>query len=124
MVLALRGEQGVQGGVWSLGQGRLAEAYPSAARIGARTGLTATERQTGARLAESAILDNSPSAQRLDAGSRVVLAAACPLRVAVPDLAGWTLVRVETAGGSASGKRRPGSRSCLPCCSPRRPGSG
>ncbi len=101
VVLALRGEQGVQGGVWSLGQGGLAEAYPSAARIGARTGLTTAERETIRRLAESAILDDAPSAQRLDAGSRVVLAASCPLRVAVPHLAGWTLVRVETAGGSA-----------------------
>ncbi len=101
VVLALRGEHGVQGGVWSLGRGTLAEAYPTAARVGAETGLTVAERATVRTLAESAILDGAPSSQRLDAGRRVVLATACPLRVAVPHLAGWTLVRVETAGGSA-----------------------
>ena len=102
VVLALRGEQGVQGGVWSLGRGGLAEAYPTAARVGARTGLVG--RRAGDACARSPSPRSStapPPPSGWMPGSRVVLAAACPLRVAVPHLAGWTLVRVETAGGSA-----------------------
>ncbi len=92
VVLALRGERGVQGGVWSLDAGDLAAAAP---------GLSVAERATVEGLAERAVLDGAAATERADAGSRVVLAAACPLPVAVPHLAGWTLLRVETAGGSA-----------------------
>ncbi|HEX4261623.1 MAG TPA: HAMP domain-containing sensor histidine kinase [Acetobacteraceae bacterium] len=97
VVLALRGERGVQGGVWSLDAGDLAAAAPGLSV----PGLSVAERATVQGLAERAVLDGAAATERADAGSRVVLAAACPLPVAVPHLAGWTLLRVETAGGSA-----------------------
>jgi signal transduction histidine kinase len=97
--IALRGADGVEGGIWAVDGGSLAYAFPTYEGSGEKTDLPQAELPLIRVTAEAAAINAAPAARRIDARSQSLFVRACPLAGPIPHLAAWTMTRVVTAGG-------------------------
>ena len=95
--LALEHQDGVEGGVWQVGSGPLAYAFPTYEGTGLKTDLPAAERDQIAAVNEQAARDSQPADKRSVSTTQTLLLRACPLSGPVPGLTAWTMTRVQTA---------------------------
>lgn len=99
VVVALRDQSGVEGGVWSAAEGPLAYAYPTYQGTSRKTDLPAAERgnieaiNAQAERSDRAVLKSSGS------GTQFLILAACPLAGPYARLTGWAMTRVQGSPG-------------------------
>lgn len=96
----------VEGGIWSRNDGALAYAYPTYEGSGPKLDLPAAELPIIERTNEEARAADMP-VDRTQAGrSQTLIAHACPLPGALPELTAWTMTRVYTWSGPAYNRLR------------------
>jgi signal transduction histidine kinase len=101
VAIALAHEPGVGGGIWQAGTGSLAYAFPTYEGRGPAPGMPAGERARIAAVNEAAAQAEQTVLERAVVGGRTLLLFACPLGGPVADVTGWTMIRLDAAGGSA-----------------------
>ena len=99
---ALRGRQGVEGGIWQGGAGSLAYAYPTYPGSGPKLDIPAAEIGRIVAINQAARREEQPVLQRGKAGAETLLLAACLLPGPVETLTAWTMTRVRTVAGLES----------------------
>jgi len=105
---ALRDLDAVEGGIWRIGQGSLAYAFPTYEGTGEKTDVPQAEQESIREAAEFASLHKAPYEHRQEGRSQMLLVHACPLPGAVPALSAWTMTRVNMTGGRAYGQAMTG----------------
>ena len=95
--LALEHQDGVEGGVWQVGAGSLAYAFPTYEGTGPKTDLPAAERDQIAAANDEAARAGQTAARRSASATQTLLLRACPLPGPIPGLTAWTMTRVQTA---------------------------
>ena len=95
--LALEHQDGVEGGIWQVGSGPLAYAFPTYEGTGPKTDLPAAERDQIATVNEQAARDSQPADKRSVSSTQTLLLRSCPLSGPVHGLTAWTMTRVQTA---------------------------
>jgi len=96
--LALRGETGIEGGIWDARLGPLAYAYPTHEGGGPKTDLPRAERPLIAAVNREAARDDQPLGRRERSRSQTLLLYACPLP-GTGALTAWTMTRVSDEAG-------------------------
>lgn len=99
--VALARELGVEGGVWQIGRGSLAYAFPSYEGSGPKTDVPAAELDRIRSVNQEAARAEQPVLSRSVSRTQTLLVFACPLSGAIPRLTAWTMTRVEAAPGYA-----------------------
>lgn len=99
--VALARELGVEGGVWQIGRGSLAYAFPSYEGSGPKTDVPAAELDRIRSVNQEAARAEQPVLSRAVSRTQTLLVFACPLSGAIPRLTAWTMTRVEAAPGYA-----------------------
>jgi signal transduction histidine kinase len=95
--LALEHQDGVEGGVWQVGAGPLAYAFPTYEGTGPKTDLPAAERDQIAAANDQAARGGQTADRRSVSAMQTLLLRACPLPGPIPGLTAWTMTRVRTA---------------------------
>jgi DNA-binding NtrC family response regulator len=106
--LALRGEPGVEGGIWQNEAGSLAYGYPTYEGGGVKTDIPAAELDRIQAINQRAARDDEAREARFNGPSQTLLLRACPLPGPVSGLTGWTMTRVFHAAWAGYGKLRIG----------------
>ena len=96
LAIGLVGQSGVEGGIWSVAAGPLAESK----------GLSATERAVLRAANQDAADGEQPVVQRHSTPTATLLLAACPLTGPISGLTAWTTMRVQ--GGQGFDRLRAG----------------
>lgn len=96
---ALEQSLGVEGGVWKIGMGSVAYAFPTYEGTGQKTDLPQAEEPTIQQVVETAATAHRPFEWKRDTRSQVLLISACPISDAAEGVAAWTMTRVVTVGG-------------------------
>lgn len=97
---------GVEGGIWSRGDGSLAYAYPTYEGSGPKLDLPAAELPTIQAINDEARSSEMPADRTRPARSQTLALHACPLVGVIPELTAWTMTRVFTWSGPAYDRLR------------------
>ena len=97
---ALRGQPGIEGGIWQSDAGSLAYAFPTYQGSGPKTDVPQAELPRIQAVNQSALLSDRQTVNRYDASSQILLLTACSLPGPIPNLTAWTMTRVVTLTGS------------------------
>ncbi len=98
----------VEGGVWRVGEGNLAYAYPTYEGSGEKRDLPAAEQPLIAELATQAAHDQALRTDVVRGSREAVVITACPLMGTGHDLAAWTMTRASGNALAAQGTLRAG----------------
>ncbi|ALV08022.1 sensor histidine kinase [Roseateles depolymerans] len=98
----------VEGGVWRVGDGNLAYAYPTYEGSGEKRDLPAAEQPLIAELATQAAHDQALRTDVVRGSREAVVITACPLMGAGHELAAWTMTRASGNALAAQGTLRAG----------------
>jgi signal transduction histidine kinase len=99
--VALARELGVEGGIWQIGRGSRAYAFPTYEGSGPKTDVPSAELDRIRSVNQEAARAEQPVLSRSVSRTQTLLVFACPLSGGDPRLTAWTMTRVEAAPGYA-----------------------
>ena len=97
--VALAHQPGIEGGIWQVGDGSLAYAFPTYQGTGPKTDVPAAELDRIRSVNQEAARAEQPVLSRSVSRTQTLLVFGCPLGGPVPGLTAWTMTRVEAAPG-------------------------
>ena len=113
--VALRDQNGVEGGIWQSEAGSMAYAYPTYEGTGPKTDLPAAELPRIRTINDATARDDYGKSQRFDARSQTLLLHSCPLAGVIAGLTAWTMTRVSTSAGQGISEVRLGLGVLIGC---------
>jgi signal transduction histidine kinase len=97
--VALARQDGVEGGIWQVGAGPLAYAFPTYQGSGPKTDLPEAERDRIRAVNERTAREEQPVDNEEASRSQTLLLHGCFLAGPIPGLTAWTMMRVQAAPG-------------------------